>query len=51
MFLKTTDANLFVSDWGLAGGNTLVAHGGCAGRGEFSLEPFEPLPPLTLHHL
>lgn len=43
MFLKTSDADLFVSEYGPAGGNTLVAHGGWVGSGELWVQPFEQL--------
>lgn len=42
MFLKTADADLFVSSFG-EGGPTLVAHGGWVGSGELWLQPFEIL--------
>jgi pimeloyl-ACP methyl ester carboxylesterase len=42
VFLKTTDADLFVSCFG-EGGPTLVAHGGWVGSGELWLQPFEIL--------
>lgn len=42
MFLKTADADLFVSSFG-AGGPALVAHGGWVGSGELWLQPFEIL--------
>lgn len=42
MFLKTADADLFISSFG-AGPRTLVAHGGWVGSGELWLQPFELL--------
>jgi pimeloyl-ACP methyl ester carboxylesterase len=42
VFLKTADADLFLSCFG-AGGPTLVAHGGWVGSGELWLQPFEIL--------
>lgn len=42
MFLKTADADLFVSSFG-QGELTLVAHGGWVGSGELWLAPFEIL--------
>ena len=43
MFLKTADADLFVSCFGQEGERTLVAHGGWVGSGELWLQPFEIL--------
>jgi pimeloyl-ACP methyl ester carboxylesterase len=43
MFLKTADADLFVSSFGPEGEKTLVAHGGWVGSGELWLQPFEIL--------
>ena len=43
MFLKTPDADLFVSDYGPASGQTIVAHGGWVGSGELWAQPFEKL--------
>lgn len=42
MFLKSDDAELFVSSFG-KGPNTLVAHGGWVGSGELWYQPFEML--------
>lgn len=42
MFLKSEDADLFVSSFG-QGATTLVAHGGWVGSGELWLQPFEIL--------
>jgi pimeloyl-ACP methyl ester carboxylesterase len=42
VFLKTADADLFVSCFG-EGGPPLVAHGGWVGSGELWLQPFEIL--------
>lgn len=43
MFLKTPDADLFISDHCPADGRTLVAHGGWVGSGELWSQPFEHL--------
>ncbi|MBC5767040.1 alpha/beta fold hydrolase [Ramlibacter albus] len=43
MFLKTADADLFVSECGPTGGYTIVAHGGWVGSGELWVQPFEKL--------
>lgn len=43
MFLKTADADLFVSEYGPTRGNTIVAHGGWVGSGELWAQPFEKL--------
>lgn len=43
MFLKAPDVDLFVSEYGPAGGNTIVAHGGWVGSGELWVQPFEEL--------
>jgi len=43
MFLKSLDADLFVSECGPVGGNTIVAHGGWVGSGELWMQPFEAL--------
>ncbi|HEY0886723.1 MAG TPA: alpha/beta hydrolase [Ramlibacter sp.] len=43
MFLKTSDADLYVSECGSVGGNTIVAHGGWVGSGELWQQPFEAL--------
>jgi len=43
MFLKTADADLFVSEYGPSGGNTIVGHGGWVGSGELWIQPFEQL--------
>jgi pimeloyl-ACP methyl ester carboxylesterase len=42
MFLKTEDADLFVTSFG-SGPRTIVAHGGWVGSGELWLPPFETL--------
>lgn len=43
MFIKTAEADLFVSDFGQVGSKTFVAHGGWVGSGELWLQPFEQL--------
>lgn len=43
MFLKTPEADLFVSEYGPASGTTIVAHGGWVGSGELWVQPFEAL--------
>ena len=43
MFLKTSDADIFLTDFGQVGAKTLVAHGGWVGSGELWLQPFEQL--------
>ena len=43
MFLKTADADIFVTDLGQAGSKTVLAHGGWVGSGELWHQPFEQL--------
>lgn len=43
MFLKTSDADLFISDYGRVDGEPIVAHGGWVGSGELWAQPFEQL--------
>lgn len=43
MFLKTSDADIFINDFGQVGAKTLVAHGGWVGSGELWVQPFEQL--------